>query len=137
MERKTAGFREIEHTADWELHVWAPDMVTLLEMAAQGMYELSHTHLSDAQQVDRSITIPFTDRETLLVDFLSELLFYAEDENLAFDDFQLKFDGTELKAQISGASIANQAKEIKAVTYHRMAVCEIENGLEVNIVFDV
>jgi len=137
MNHEIAGFREIEHTADWELHIWAPDMVTILKMAAQGMYELSHTHLSDAPRVERSITIPFSDRETLLVDFLSELLFYGEDEDLAFDDIKLDFNGTELKAQISGAKIELQAKEIKAVTYHRMAVRETGSGLEVNIVFDV
>ncbi len=137
MDRKTAGFREIEHTADWELQVWAPDLITLLETAARGMYELSHTHLSDTQRVERSLVIPFTDRENLLVDFLSELLFYGEDEDLAFGDFQLDFDGTELKARINGAKIESQAKEIKAVTYHRMAVHDTESGLEVNIVFDV
>ena len=137
MERKIAGFQEVEHTADWELHVWAPDVATLLEQAARGMYDLSHTQLSRTARVDRTITIAFSDRESLLVDFLSELLFFGEDENLAFDNFQLDFDGRELKAQIGGALIEGQAKEIKAVTYHHMAVREIENGLEVNIVFDV
>ena len=35
------GYREIEHTADWELKVWAPDLRGLLEQAARGMYALS------------------------------------------------------------------------------------------------
>ncbi len=137
MEINIAGFREIEHTADWELQVWASDMVTLLEQAARGMYELSHTQITNVNRVERIVSIPFADRESLLVDFLSELLFYAEDEDLAFDEFQLDFDGATLEARIGGALIDDQAKEIKAVTFHRMAVRETERGLEVNIVFDV
>ena len=137
MDRQTAGYHEIEHTADWELHVWAPDLATLLEQAARGMYELSQTRLAHAPRVERVFELPFTNYESLLVDFLSELLFYGEDENLAFDQYHLDFSGSSLKAQISGAQIDDQAKEIKAVTYHHMAVRETERGLEVNIVFDV
>ncbi len=131
------GFREIEHTADWELNVWAPDMVNLLEQAARGMYALSHTQLADGDKIERTFHLAFADRESLLVDFLSELLFYAEDEDLAFDDFHLELDRSSFKARIGGAQIKDQAKEIKAVTYHGMAVRETERGLEVNIVFDV
>ncbi|MFC2053874.1 archease, partial [Chloroflexota bacterium] len=36
MKREIAGFREIEHTADWELEVWAPDILELLKQAAIG-----------------------------------------------------------------------------------------------------
>ncbi len=132
-----AGFREVEHTADWELHVWAADLVTLLAQAARGMYALSGIRLAEAPRLERRFKLVFADRESLLVDFLSELLFYGEDEHLAFDAYQLAVDGARLKAQVWGAPIEDQAKEVKAVTYHRMKVTETEGGLAVNIVFDV
>ena len=137
MQAEVAGYREIEHTADWELYVWAPDFLALLETAAQGMYALAHTTLMDAPRTSRSFELPLTDRESLLVDFLAELLFFNENENLAFDQFRLDFSGNGLKARVSGAYIRGQAKEIKAVTYHRLQIRETERGLEVNIVFDV
>jgi SHS2 domain-containing protein len=131
------GYREIEHTADWELHVWAPDLLSLLEAAAEGMYRLSHTELAPDPRKTREFELLFSDRESLLVDFLSELLFIGEDENIAFDGYELDFDGSRLKVRASGAPIREQAKEIKAVTYHRLQIRESERGLEVNIVFDV
>jgi SHS2 domain-containing protein len=136
MDERT-GYREIEHTADWELHVWAPDLIRLLITAAQGMYTLSHTMLAAVPQERRDFELPFVDRESLLVDFLSELLFFGEEEGIAFDTYQLEFNGSSLKVQARGAPIQDQAKEIKAVTYHGLQIRETERGLEVNIVFDV
>jgi SHS2 domain-containing protein len=133
---KNAGYREIEHTADWELHVWAPNLEVLLQTAAQGMYALSQTETADTL-VERNFTISYHDRESLLVDFLSELLFFGEDEGLALNQYQLDFSGSTLNVQASGAPIKAQAKEIKAVTYHCMQIHSTERGLEVNIVFDV
>ncbi|MBU0510343.1 MAG: archease [Chloroflexi bacterium] len=137
MDNPSVGFCEIEHTADWELHIWAPDLTSLLEQAARGMYALSQMRLAAGPRLTRRFEIPFTDRESLLVDFLSELLFFGEDEEIAFDEYQLDFDGTSLKVRVGGAPIEEQSKEIKAVTYHKMEVRETGRGLEVNIVFDV
>jgi len=134
--KKKSGYREIEHTADWELHVWAPDLNVLLQTAAQGMYALSQTEIEDPQ-IERSFTISYQDRESLLVDFLSELLFFGEDENLAFSEYQFDFNGSTLTVRASGAPIKAQAKEIKAVTYHGLQIRTTGCGLEVNIVFDV
>ena len=132
-----AGFREIEHTADWELHVWAADLISMLRMAAEGMYVLSQTELAVSPRQMRTFEISYLDRESLLVDFLSELLFIGEDEGLAFDVCHLNFDGSKLDIQAFGAPIRKQTREIKAVTYHGLKVRETERGLEVNIVFDV
>ncbi len=132
-----AGYREIEHTADWKLLVWAPDLQTLLEQSARGMYALSQATLANVPRVDRVFEIPFRDRESLVVDFLSELLFYNEDEGLGFDTFQITLEEDVCKFYVSGAPLESLGKEIKAVTYHGIEVRESENGLEVSIVFDV
>jgi len=133
----TSGFREREHTADWEIQVWAPDLDALLAQAARGMYSLTHIQLQDEPRVTRHVEIPFNDPESLIVDFLSELLFLGEDEALGFDNFEIELDDDILRAKLIGAPIQSQAKEIKAVTYHNMQVRETERGVEVNIVFDV
>lgn len=131
------GYEEIEHTADFELHVWAPSLPRLLEQAARGMYELSQTELADSPRLTREFEISFSDTESLLVDFLSELLFFGEDVSLAFDEFDLSFVGCSLKARLNGAPIDRQSKEIKAVTFHGMKISETDRGMDVNIVFDV
>lgn len=137
MDEKTAGFWEIEHTADWELNVWAPDYPGLLEQAARGMYALSGAKLKDGPRQARDLAISERDREGMLVSFLTELLYLGEIEGLGFDTFSLRIEGDRMEAHLEGASLESVAKEIKAVTYHQLAVRKTGRGLEVNIVFDV
>ena len=132
-----AGFRERAHTADWELEVWAPDLLSLLEQAARGMYTLMGTSLRPAERIVREVELPARDPESLLVDFLTELLYLAEVEGLGVADYHLQLEGDKLLAQVESAPIASLAKEIKAVTYHDLAIRQTERGMEANIVFDV
>jgi len=132
-----AGYREIAHTADWELEAWAPDPAGLLEQAARGMYALSGARLQDIPRVKRSFKIEAADPESMLVGFLSELLWLAESERLGFDQYCLSLEGELLHAVLEGALLVSIDKEIKAVTWHRLSVRETKQGLAVNIVFDV
>ncbi len=116
------GFREIEHTADWELEVWAPDLVGLFQQAALGMLALSGTTLQETPRQTRKLSLPATDPERLLVSFLSELLWLGERDGLAFDCFDLILAGDRLDARLEGAPITAQAKEIKAVTFHNLVI---------------
>ena len=132
-----AGFREISHTADWQLEAWAPDLSGLLEQAAAGMYALAGIRLQPGPRIQRSLRIERSDPERLLVAFLRELLYLSERERLAFDQLNLHQDENTLEADLFGGLIANQDKEIKAVTYHNLVIRSDEQGLSVNIVFDV
>ena len=137
MNRPQQGSRENEHTADWELEVWGPDLSALLAQAAQGMYRLMGIELDAEGRQRRRLELAADDREQLLVEFLVELLYLAESERLAFDRFNLEVVGDRLSADLEGARVRSQAKEIKAVTYHRLVVSDTEHGLETRIVFDV
>jgi SHS2 domain-containing protein len=132
-----AGFRELHHTADWEIEVWAPDLPGLFEQAAIGMYGLSGTHLYPDPRITRSFELTAEDPESLLVKFLTEVLFLGEQYGLAFDVFNLQIAGNSLSARLHGAPMTEQSKEIKAVTYHKLAIQPSPRGLEVRIVFDV
>ncbi len=131
------GHRELEHTADWELEVWAPDLPGLMAEAARGMYGLMEVGISEDSRCHRRLEFFADDREQLLVSFLGELLFLAEAEDLAFDGFLLQVNGTSLVARLEGGSILSRSKEIKAVTYHRLEISETKRGLETSIIFDV
>lgn len=131
------GFQEIPHTADWALHVWAPDLSHLLQAAALGMYKMMETRLSDTPRIERGLALSAPDAESLLVVFLGELLFMAEEEGVGFDQIDLALDGLQLCARLQGASIAGQSKLIKAVTYHKLKILPTAVGFETTIVFDV
>ena len=132
------GFREHAHTADWELEVWAPDLPTLLEQAARGMYALSGLRLQVGSPQVSSIALHAEDAESLLVRFLTELLWVEQEQHLGFDDFSIQVDNDcDLRSELRGSTILSLDKEIKAVTYHNLAIQTTSQGLHVNIVFDV
>ena len=135
--KSAAGFRELNHTADWELEVWAPNLPDLLYQAALGMYTLSNIQLKEVPTTTKSTTISADDPEEMLVSFLSELLFFMEDEGLASDAMDLSIVDDSLTANIACKPLASQGKEIKAVTYHNLSIVKTAAGYRTRIVFDV
>ncbi|CAG0936852.1 hypothetical protein TFLX_05748 [Thermoflexales bacterium] len=133
----SAGYQERAHTADWALTVWAPDLGGLLQQGARGMYALMHARLQTQPREAYRFEMAAPDRETLLVTFLSELLYFTQRDDVGFDRFDLTYEGERLTAEVEGAPLESIAKEIKAVTYHDLTVRETERGLEATIVFDV
>lgn len=134
---KNSGFVEVEHTADWAIRVWAPDITGLLAAAAGGMYALMGIRPQPGGSVRRACVLQGEDHESLMVTFLSELLYYLEVEWLVFDRFELTVQGRQLNAVLVGLPCSESYKEIKAVTYHQLQIIETERGLETLVVFDV
>jgi len=131
------GYEEIPHTADWSIRVWADDLAGLLTESARGMYWLAGAELVDEPRVKKTFEVEEPDGESSLVAFLSELVYYAEQENLGFDDFDIQINNGRLKAELGGAPLKSMDKAIKAVTWHNLNITETARGLEVEIVFDV
>lgn len=131
------GFLEVPHTADWALHVWAADLPSLFAEAARGMNTLAGARLAEGPRVKRTFEVEAPDAESLLVAFLTELVYLMEQEHLGFDTFQISIEGGKLHAEMEGAPLADLTKAIKAVTFHNLQVHPTERGLEVEIVFDV
>jgi SHS2 domain-containing protein len=131
------GFEEIEHTADWALRVWAPDLPQLFIQAAQGMYHLMDVVLIAGERQAGAIKLEGFDEESLLVAFLSELLYIGEAQGLGYESFELKFEAGSLYASLEGAQILSQKKEIKAVTFHNLEIQQYDGLFWVTIVFDV
>jgi len=131
------GFKEVPHTADWELEAWGPDLAALFEQAARGMYALAGVRLQAGPRQLRQFELAAIDAESLLVRFLDELLYCASAEGLAFDVFRVVISTNTLRAELEGAPLASLDKEIKAVTYHKLNIQNGPHGLEVRIVFDV
>ena len=132
------SFEEIEHTADWAYRVRGKNLAQLLIQAARGLYSLVGMQLAPGTQTTRSIQLRGIDRESLLVAWLNELLYFHESEGLGFEQIEIQeLDETNLKARITGSPTQQWLKEIKAVTYHNLSIRETESGLEVTLVLDV
>jgi SHS2 domain-containing protein len=131
------GFHEIPHTADWAMKVWAEDLPSLFAEAAQGLNALTGARLAEGPRIKRSFAQWANDLESLLVAFLSELVYLQEQESLGFTDFDIELDDRHLSVEMQGARLDALDKPIKAVTYHDMRISHTERGIEVEVVFDV
>lgn len=132
-----AGYREIDHTADWELAVWADSLPELFRQAALGMYALSGVTVSGADFQAQTITLQASSLEGLLVKFLHELLYLGEDQQQAAQAIEVELAAEKLHAVLQIGTIATQTKEIKAVTYHNLSIRQEGEIYRVNVIFDV
>jgi SHS2 domain-containing protein len=130
-------FEELPHTADWALRVRAADLPALFVEAALGMNALSGAQPAAGPRLSRVFEAKASDVESLLVLFLSELVYVAEQERMVFDAFEIELEDNKLRVSMSGAPLLSLNKSIKAVTYHNLQVRQSEVGFEVEIVFDV
>jgi SHS2 domain-containing protein len=92
-------------TADWALRASANDLPTLFTEAARGMNRLSGAQPAAGARLSREFKAIAPEVESLLVLFLSELVYSAEQEKLVFDTFEIEVNGTELIVILSGAPI--------------------------------
>jgi riboflavin kinase/FMN adenylyltransferase len=133
-------YREIEHTADLALRVWGQELTDLFVGAARGMYSLMGI-LDDEGLVPTTwheISLEALDRESLLVDWLNELLFLAEVEELRFVEFQIRqLADTTLAARIGGVPAEEAKAGVKAATFHNLEIARDEQGWSTVITFDV
>jgi SHS2 domain-containing protein len=92
----------------------------------------------NAAPITKSILLDALDAESLLVEWLSELAYWAEAEMLVFSKFDLhKVSATRVDAFIHGSRATRLENHIKAVTYHNLKITETEAGLAATVVFDV
>ena len=133
------GFEEIEHTADSALRIFGTNLTELFLSAAAGLTHLMAADVSDiSTEIEKSIELDAIDAESLLVEWLNELAYWAESEMLVFKKFRIqKATATHLQAKIFGGKTPMLEKHIKAVTYHNLEIIKTAKGLEATIVFDV
>ena len=132
---------EIAHTADWAIRVRAPDVPQLFEAAAEGMFGLLTDLSTIVPEQHHDIRLHAIDVETLLVDWLNELLYLAEQHGLAFTRFTIReldlSGGSRLLALASGGRPRELNKAIKAATFSGLSIRQDSNGYQVDLVFDV
>jgi SHS2 domain-containing protein len=132
-------FEIVDHTADWAVRVYGRSLADLFIHAAQGMASLM---VADPDAIERQETIKIEldayDAESLLVDWLTELAYWAETEQKVGRTFEVTaISPTHLNATVHGGQADELQKHIKAVTFHNLAIIETDAGLEATIVFDV
>lgn len=131
-------WEEIDHTADLALRVRGANLEDLFTAAAQGMFALSAASAPGGSLHRETFTLSAPDVETLLVDWLNELLYLSERHDVAFTAFAFDdLTSERLAATVSGRPIATRRAGIKAATFHNLEVTRTSDGYATEITFDV
>ena len=133
------AFEEIDHTADRALRIYGSNLGDLFLNAAQGLNSLMvTTPISGSEQQEKFVALEAMDAESLLVDWLSELAYWAEIDMLVFEEFKIEsVSSTHIRARIYGTRVKQLKKHIKAVTYHNLDIVQTDEGMTATVVFDV
>ena len=135
-------FEIINHKADIGLAVYGRSLGELMANAAEGMFSLMTDISRIGNSTVRRIELRNDDEETLLVEWLNELLLVFEVERLLFSSFDVTVEvGNRLLADCRGEKF-NPTKhsvnrEIKAATYHNLNIVRGADGYSVKIIFDI
>ncbi|MCJ7606566.1 MAG: archease [Thermoplasmata archaeon] len=132
-------YRLLEHTADAMVEVHGVTLEERFENAAYALFD----QMTDASTIrpkgEVEVSVSAGSREQLLVDFLQELLFLHDTENLVFSRFVVEMEGDTLRARAQGEEFdpTRHAKRsvVKGITYHGLEFRDDESKLV--LLFDV
>jgi SHS2 domain-containing protein len=135
-------FEVLDHTADIGLIVYGEDLKSLFENAGKAFFHLITDLKKVRLRTEKRIKIRKESLERLMVDWLTELLYLHEVENLLFKEFKVESVGEEgLKARVKGEAFQEGVHVIKtgvkAVTYHQIEVRKEKEGWRAQIIFDL
>ena len=144
-DRSAASFEVIEDPAGMAIRVRAANWRELLRISATAMFDLStHQERSGGNEATRIIPVELEapNYETLLVDWLNELISLSQEQSMIFRNFeilQLDFEAMcRLTAMVEGEHTQAPASQgIKTVASSDLKIEETSRGLTTQIAFGV
>jgi SHS2 domain-containing protein len=135
-------FEILDHTADIGIIVYGEDLKSLFQNAGEAFFHLITDLRKVRLRTEKKIEIGRESLERLMVDWLSELLYLHDVENLLFKRFNVESVGEEgLRAKVKGEFFKEGIHVIKtgvkAVTYHQINVRKEERGWRAQIILDL
>jgi len=130
-------FEILPHKADLKIKAFGKDKKELFLNVLLAMTE-SQKAKKSKEQIKREIKINSSDLSSLLVDFLSEVLYLSQVNKEVYDNINFKkFTDRELEGKLIGLKVERFGEDIKAVTYHNLDIRQLSSGAwEATVLFD-
>ena len=143
------GFKIIDHTADVGIQVWAKQLTDLFTEAARAMMSIIVDRATVAEKLKTTITLEAENIEELFLQWLKEILYLMEKEEMVFSEFHIENDNFSycddfkyfIQAVLEGEKLNMKrhgiCTEIKAVTRHNFFLKKEENLWKTFVLFDI
>lgn len=132
--------------ADVAFRAYGPHLEAVFEQAARATLAVMVDDLDRIAFTERrDVVLTANDAELLLFDFLQELIYYKDAEELLLLPESVEIDetahGCELRARLGGEPIDRERHplnaDVKAVTMHRFALRRRPERAEATVVLDI
>jgi SHS2 domain-containing protein len=139
---KRAPFEFLEHTADVGVIAHGGTLAEAFVHAAEGTFSVMVNLNGVREEEERSLSVKAHDWPSLLVAWLSELIYFCDVDGLVFRRFEIRqMEPYSLQASAYGEKIDRQRHElgagVKAITRHMLEVGEDEDGYRVQVLLDI
>lgn len=154
-----AGYRQIDHTADLALEIWAATEAEMLATGARAVIAILTESAEISPSESRVVNVEALDPEDRLVQWLNEIIVTAIVDGFLFAEIETlelypgserkgqndadgpgsDGDSVSLRARIRGQADGSEhiATELKSATYHDLQLTITEARAECRVVIDV
>lgn len=122
-------FDILEHPADIGFRAFGGSMAELYANAAVAMLAIAGDPEAAEPRAEYPITVESADRESLMVDWLNEVLYWYDGKRVALREFRVR-EVTDQRIEAAGVGEPRDPERhrarliVKAVTYHQLRVEE-------------
>ncbi len=135
-------FELLEHPADIGFRVRAATLAELFQNAARALVSLILDSSRIESRQELSLVTDAADYESLLVNWLNDVLYFTDSKRLALGSFEIsELNETRIECVARGEPrdpLKHPAKLIvKAVTYHQLKIARTPDGWSADVFVDV
>jgi SHS2 domain-containing protein len=134
-------YEQIDISGDVGLRISGRTLEELFENAAEGLFELITDQTKITEKEMREVHVVADNNESLLVQWLNELIFIFDAYNMVGKSFKVSIHGNSLKAEISAGIFDPVMSEsrllIKAATYHNISLKQVNSLWRAEVIFDI
>lgn len=139
-------FLEDVAMADIAFHAWGNDLEETFVAAAHAVMNAMVEDLDAIQpRQERSLRVEHEALDMLLFNFLQELIYYKDAEQLLLRIQQLRIDDTNRPYTLQATAVGEQLDsdrhrmrvDVKAVTLHRFSLAQTDRGWEALVILDI
>jgi len=136
------SFEIIDHTADVGINAYGADAKELFSNAALALFSLITEPETIEGRLRFDLEVSAPDRESLLVEWLNELIYLFDAEHVLLSRFDIEaLTLTDLRAACYGEPFDRMKHKmktgVKAATYHMLKLDEDGDGYRAQVIFDV
>jgi SHS2 domain-containing protein len=135
-------FEVLEHTADIGIRAFGETLGELFANAAWGVQDIAFDAGAIQPHTTFQLSAAGEDTESLLVNWLNEVIFYVDARHTGFSDFDVRFPSEGTVAATAWGEKRDLRKHparlvVKAATYHLLRVAERNDGWMAEVYLDI